>query len=131
LIASLEGQDPRLDGGNYKRRTDAIEKCASVAKQRGYSVFALQDGGRCLSSPTALMTFSTYGSSSWCNSDGRGGRSANHVYAVGGIKGTTTLLFFIYKRNETYKTMKERKPRKEQRQSSFKTVGYQEVAELT
>jgi len=85
-IPSLEGQDPRLDGGNYKTRKDAIEKCASVAKQRGYKVFALQDGGMCSSSSTAHMTFQTYGWSSQCKSDGRGGRIANHVYAVGGIK---------------------------------------------
>ena len=86
-IPSLEGQDSRLDGANYKRRTDAIKKCASVAKQRGYKVFALQDGGMCLSSSNAHKTFHQYGSSSQCKNDGRGGKEANHVYVIGGIKG--------------------------------------------
>jgi len=93
-IPSLEGQDPRLEGVNYKRRTDAIEKCAFVAKQRGYKVFALQDGGMCLSSSTAHKTFQRYGTSSKCKSDGRGGKEANHVYVIGGIKGMTTLFIF-------------------------------------
>ena len=95
LIPSLEGQDPRLDGGNYKVRTDAIGKCASVAKQRGYKVFALYDGGKCLSSSNAHMTFQTYGKSYHCKRNGRGGRLGNHVYAIGGIKGMIMFFFFF------------------------------------
>ena len=94
-IPNLEGQDPRLDRANCKRRTDAIEKCAFVAKQRGNKVFALQDGGMCLSSSTAHKTFQKYGTSSQCKSDGRGGKKTNHVYVIGGIKGMITL-FICY-----------------------------------
>ena len=97
-IPSLERKDPQLDGANYKRRTDAIEKCAFVAKQRRNKVFALQDGGMCLSSSTAHMTFQTYGRSSKCKSDGKGGKEANQVYVIGGINGMTTLLSFIYEK---------------------------------
>jgi len=96
-IPSLEGQDPRLDGENYRQRTDAIAKCASAAKQRGNKVFALQDGGRCLSSSTAARnTFHRYGSSSGCKSDGRGEKEANHVYVIGGIKGIATFVICLF-----------------------------------
>jgi len=60
-------------------------------------VFALQDGGMCLTSSTIHKTFQTYGRSSQCKSDGRGGKEANQVYAIGGINGMTPLLTFIYK----------------------------------
>jgi len=102
LIPSLEGEDSRLDGGNYKVRTDAIGKCASVAKQRGYKVFALYDGGRCLSSSNAHMTFQRYGKSYHCKSDGRGGKLGNHVYVIGGIEGMFIFFFLWFiKINET------------------------------
>ena len=96
-IPSLYGQDPNLDIANYKRRKDAIAKCASLAKQLGNKVFALQDGAMCLTSFTMHKTFQTYGRSSQCKSDGKGGKEANQVYVIGGIKGMTTLLSFIYK----------------------------------
>ena len=96
-ISSLEKQDPLLDGDNYKSRKDAIEKCASVAKKRGYKVFAVQDGGMCLSSSTAHKTFNIYGTSSGCTFNGRGGNKANHVYVIGGLQGMITLFKnFIY-----------------------------------
>ena len=94
-------------------------------------MFALQDGGMCSSSSTAHMTFQKYGESGECKSDGRGGKIANHVYALGGIKGKTTLFIFLFiKIYETYQTMKARRPQK-QRQFCFKTVRYQETAELS
>jgi len=68
-------------------RENAIEKCAFVAKQRGYKVFAVQDGGMCLSGSTGHKTFYIYRMSSQCKSDGRGGKEANHVYVIGGMKG--------------------------------------------
>ena len=68
-----------------------------MAKQRGNKMFALQDGGMCISSSTMHKTFQKYGRSSQCRSDGRGGNKANQVYVIGGIEGMITLLFFIYK----------------------------------
>ena len=104
-IPSLEGLDPLLEG-NYKSRKDAIEKCASVAKKRGYKVFAVQDGGMCLSSSTAHKTFDIYGTSRRCTRNGRGGVWANHVYVIGRTKGMFTVLFVYLE----FKTMKEGQP---------------------
>jgi len=75
----LEGTDPLLDG-EYKDRVNASEKCAEVAYKRGYRVYALQDGGQCLSGLEAHTNYYRYGESEHCNQDGRGGPWANHVY---------------------------------------------------
>ena len=80
-IATLEGTDPRLDGG-YQSRINAIEKCAAVARDRGYHMFALQHGGWCASSCTACQTYNMYGPSDACGGDGEGGGWANHVYIL-------------------------------------------------
>ena len=76
-------------------------------------MFALQDGGMCLSSSTAHKTFQRYGISRRCKSDGRGGKEANHVYVIGGIKGMTTLfIFFIYRSEEKLLSNEGRRPRR-------------------
>ncbi|XP_078580556.1 uncharacterized protein LOC144864360 isoform X11 [Branchiostoma floridae x Branchiostoma japonicum] len=80
-IATLEGTDPRLDG-SYRARANAIEKCYQVAKSRGYSVFAVQHGGWCAGSATALSTYRKYGPSAACQADGEGGGWANQVYLI-------------------------------------------------
>ena len=80
-IPSLEGKDGVLSD-NYKTRDDAIKKCAEVARQRGYTVFALQDGGWCASSLRAKFTYSKYGQSQNCEGDGKGGPAANRVYEI-------------------------------------------------
>ncbi|KAL9974750.1 hypothetical protein ACROYT_G011832 [Oculina patagonica] len=85
-MPSLEGQDHRLDG-NYKLRENAIEKCALVSKELGYKVFAVQDGGKCLSSSTAHKTFHMSGRITKCKSNGLGGSGVNHIYAIGEMKG--------------------------------------------
>ena len=84
----------RLDGSNYKLREKAMEKCALVAKERGYKVFAVQDGGKCLSSFTAHKTiFARSGSIRQCKGHGRGENGVNHVYVVGKLKGMIILLY--------------------------------------
>ena len=80
-IPSLEGSHSILDG-NYKSRNTAILKCFELASSLGYTVFAIQDGGQCLSSGTAKNTYKTHGSSSECAEDGRGGPLANEVYEI-------------------------------------------------
>nr|XP_002732012.1 PREDICTED: uncharacterized protein LOC100374260 [Saccoglossus kowalevskii] len=80
-IETLEGTDSRLDG-SYTARADAIRKCAQVASDRGFTMFAVQNGGWCASSATAASTFSKYGMSGACNSDGEGGPWANDVYIL-------------------------------------------------
>lgn len=79
-IPSLEGEDLLLDG-DAKSRKDAEQKCARVALKRGYVYFAIQDGGRCLSSFTAQDTYSKYGLSTDCQG-GKGGKMASDVYEV-------------------------------------------------
>ncbi|XP_006821926.1 uncharacterized protein LOC102805987 [Saccoglossus kowalevskii] len=64
-IPTLEGTDIRLDG-NYGTRANPIQKCAEVAKDLGYSMFAVQNGGWCASSADAANTYNKYGTSSAC-----------------------------------------------------------------
>ena len=54
----------------------------NLLSETGYQVFALQAGGWCASSPTALDTYKKYGQSSNCASDGEGGGWANQVYLI-------------------------------------------------
>ena len=80
-IETLEGTDPILDG-SYSTRENPIVKCAVAAMRAGYKMFAVQNGGWCAASATALQTFDDYGKSTACKGDGEGGPSANHVYLV-------------------------------------------------
>ena len=91
----MEGTDPDVLDGNYKLRTDAIEKCALAAMMKGYVVFAVQDGGLCLVSrfSSANPAFNKYGISQDCKGDGKGGSGANHVYLMGGIQGKDDVRF--------------------------------------
>ena len=80
-ISTLEGNDLILDG-SYWTRKDPIAKCAVAALKRGYTMFAVQNGGWCAASPIASTTYFKYGRSSACKSDGEGGPWANQVYAI-------------------------------------------------
>ena len=91
----LEGKDTEVLDGDYKLRTDAVEKCALAAMKREYEAFAVQDGGLCLVSDTLRPSFNTFGISHGCASDGKGGPSANHVYIIGGVKGITHFLNYL------------------------------------
>ena len=82
-VPDLERTDLVLDG-NYRVRQNAVEKCAIVARKKGFRMFAIQDHGRCLSSATAGETFDKYGKSDKCSEDGKGGPWANNVYAFRG-----------------------------------------------
>ena len=79
IIPSLECFDDVLDG-DAATRTHPISKCYMAAKARGYTVFALQDGG-CYSSKDADITYSLIGKSTAC-SRGRGGNRAYDVYTI-------------------------------------------------
>ena len=78
----MEGTDESL-AGSFITRPKAIQKCAELARRRGYKVFALQDGGRCASSSTAHKTYDKYGTANNCVS-GKGGTFANDVYLING-----------------------------------------------
>ena len=82
-IQPLEGKDSILDGA-YWTRKNPIAKCAVAAMRAGYSVFAVQNGGWCAASATAVKTFNKYGKSAACKSDGEGGPWANQVYVING-----------------------------------------------
>ena len=81
-ISPLEGQDQILDG-SYKNRKDAIHKCFLAANRRGFQVFAVQDGGWCVSSATAAETYSKYGEANGC-AGGKGASGTNDVYRIKG-----------------------------------------------
>ncbi|XP_019614540.1 PREDICTED: uncharacterized protein LOC109462428 isoform X1 [Branchiostoma belcheri] len=82
-IPTIEGSDARLDG-SYGARRDAINKCYQAAKSRGYTYFALQNGGWCATSATAGKTYQKYGPSTTCRTDGEGGPWGNQVYQIPG-----------------------------------------------
>ena len=65
-------------------RKDLIVKCAVAAIRKGYSMFAVQNGGWCASSSTAPQTFDKYAKSAACKADGEGGPWANQVYVIKG-----------------------------------------------
>ena len=79
----LEGTDPVLDVP-YQSRENPIGKCAAATMRKGYSMFAVQDGGWCAASATAPQTFDKYGKSTDCKPDGEGGPWANQVYVIKG-----------------------------------------------
>ncbi|XP_035682689.1 uncharacterized protein LOC118420093 [Branchiostoma floridae] len=80
-IQPLEGTDPLLSD-SYQSRQEPLQKCYSVSRDLGYSVFALQNGGWCASTATAQDTYRMYGASSGCQADGEGGGYANEVYEI-------------------------------------------------
>jgi len=82
-ISTLEGIDSILDG-SYSSRADAINKCYKAAKERGFHMFSLQNGGWCASSASAVQTFDKYGKSSTCKVDGKGGWWSGQVYIIKG-----------------------------------------------
>ena len=87
---------PPMDGrnvlvkGSYKKRADAILKCALIAMKYRWRVFAIQDGGWCATGPRAHRTYRKYGRSNKCR-NGKGGPWANDVY---GISGEFSLAYF-------------------------------------
>ena len=81
-IPQMDGRNP-LVKGYYRRRADAILKCALVALRFGYRVFAVQHQGWCATGPRAHVTYKKYGRSNRCR-NGKGGPWANDVYKIAG-----------------------------------------------
>ena len=82
-IETLEGKDDILDG-NYSTRNDSIDKCFRAAERQRFHIFAVQDGGRCQASASAITTFHKYNQSQQCQPGGKGGKQINHVYYIKG-----------------------------------------------
>ena len=82
-IETLEGKDSILDG-EYNSRANPIAKCAVAAMRKGYSMFAIQNGGWCAASSTTQQTFNKYGKSTNCMADGEGEPWADNAYILRG-----------------------------------------------
>nr|XP_047127480.1 uncharacterized protein LOC105844648 isoform X2 [Hydra vulgaris] len=76
-MVTLEGSSTILDG-SYQTRLDAVKKCNKAARERGFAIFAVQDGGYCSASNDNLYT--KYGLSNACKNDGKGSVMSNQVY---------------------------------------------------
>lgn len=83
-ISSLEGKSSFLNG-NYKVRTVPVTKCMQAALEKGFEVFAVQDGGQCFGSADAKARYKMAGSSNRCSSM-KGGPLANDVYELSPLK---------------------------------------------
>ncbi|XP_070570553.1 uncharacterized protein [Ptychodera flava] len=79
-MASLEKSHPRLQD-NYKQRSLPGRKCASVAAEMNFLIFALHNGGKCLADANGWARYDKYGASDECVK-GKGGRHAITVYAI-------------------------------------------------
>eukprot|EP00116_Pleurobrachia_bachei_P019063 sb/3479325/ len=80
-IPSLEGSFP-YSNRSWVERPDPIAACRRAAESKGYSVFAIQNGGWCTGSPTAQNTYRKYGVADNCREDGTGGFYSNNVYEI-------------------------------------------------
>jgi len=81
-IPGVDGTDILLRD-QYRRRADAIDKCALVSLKRRHKAFAVQHGGWCATGPKAHLTYRRYGRSHRCR-NGKGGPWANDVYFISG-----------------------------------------------
>ena len=94
-IPGIDGKDALLRD-YYRRRADAIEKCASAAMRRGYIAFAVQHQGWCATGPKAHLTYRRYGRSNRCR-NGKGGPWANDVYTISGKGFIYITLYFSFR----------------------------------
>ena len=78
-MTSLEKSSYKLYG-NYKTRPDAVNKCFTVARERGIKIFAIHRGGMCLAS-NDLNRYKTFGKANDCR-DSKGAYSAKDVYLI-------------------------------------------------
>merc|ERR1711931_4878 len=76
----LERTDARLDKFNYKKRSDAINKCADVATDAGYDFFAVGNNGQCWGGHGD--TYQHYGQPNKCPPGGKGKYAVVNVYKI-------------------------------------------------
>ncbi|KAI8490945.1 hypothetical protein Bbelb_313640 [Branchiostoma belcheri] len=81
-LPDLDGRGDPFLTVHYTLRTNAVSACQSAAASRGYTVFAIQNGGWCHSSADAMQTYNKHGPSTSCQPDGEGGWFANEVYMI-------------------------------------------------
>ena len=78
-VPQIDGSDPRIRG-NYRARTDAINKCYQVAREKHMVLFAVQHQGWCAAAKN-FLGYKKYGKSNACK-NGKGGPWANDVYRI-------------------------------------------------
>ena len=84
-MSNLESTDPILDG-DYKQRWYSTTKCLNAARRRGNKVFALKDGGECLSSSDDhLDVVARYEKAEDCQSN-KGNINAMDIFVIKGKK---------------------------------------------
>ncbi|KAJ7314880.1 hypothetical protein OS493_039043 [Desmophyllum pertusum] len=88
-IPLMEKKHAMLFEPDYKKRTNALMKCAEAALDNKFIIFSLQNGGQCFSGKDADQTFMKYGVTDSCKADGEGGPWGNEVYQFS--KGNMTL----------------------------------------
>ena len=84
LLENMEGKSQYINAtlyGHYKRRSNAVHRCADAALDLGYDIFAIQDGGQCFSGKDAGKKYKDNGKSTDCASM-KGGPLANDVYTI-------------------------------------------------
>ena len=82
-MKSLENNDPVLDG-DYSTRENRVLKCLNAARRKGNKMFALKNGGECLSSAGGhLDVKAAFEESAECVND-NGGVNAMNVYIIKG-----------------------------------------------
>lgn len=86
LIRDMEGTHPALFGQPHNRRY-SIEKCAAIARSRGYTVFGVTKGGRCLGSGDAYKVYSTHQSTVGLGKDCFEEKGSDHSISVHLITG--------------------------------------------
>ena len=70
-----------IDGGIRFKSNDPIKDCHKFAKEKGFSVFAVQNERECFTAADAEETYKKHGESNVCY-NGRGGSLAQNVYLV-------------------------------------------------
>ncbi|XP_032219271.2 uncharacterized protein LOC5518731 isoform X2 [Nematostella vectensis] len=79
-LTSLEGEHPLLMDPNYKTRTYAMFKCARAALDKHVTIFGLENGGQCFGTNEGSTKLATYGPSSDCRVNGKGGPWSLQAY---------------------------------------------------
>lgn len=68
-IPLMEKKHAMLFEPDYKKRTNALMKCAEAALDNSFIIFSLQNGGQCFSGKDADKTFMKYGVSDSCKGE--------------------------------------------------------------
>ena len=77
-----DSEDNAIAGKTKLRSDRPIKDCYNFAKEKKWSVFGIESGDRCFTSPDAGETYQKHGESTDCGEGGKGGDWAMNVYRV-------------------------------------------------